>query len=157
MLEQLSSQFGEWIMRVDAEAAVPTIQVKHEGLVEICRYCKQQLGFDYLADLTAAENSDDFRVVYQLYSIADQRYLQINLPLAVKEASPVVPSVTEIWSAANWLEREAYDMYGIRFEGHPDLRRILMPPETDFYPLRKSYVPELRLPEHKAGGSEGGA
>jgi len=151
VLEQLQAQFGGSITQANPEAATPTIQVTREGVVEICRYCKEQLGFDYLADLTAVENGDDFRAVYLLYSIAEQRYLQINLPLSAKD--PSAPTVTGIWAGADWLEREAYDMFGIRFEGHLDLRRILMPPETDFHPLRKSYVPELRLPEHKAEGA----
>jgi NADH-quinone oxidoreductase subunit C len=150
VLEQLQAQFGSAITQANPDAAWLTIQVTREAVAEICRYCNEQLGLDYLADLTAVENGDDFRVVYLVYSIADQRYLQINLPLSTKD--PSLPTVTDVWAGANWLEREAYDMFGIRFEGHPDLRRILMPPETDFHPLRKSYVPELRLPEHKAEG-----
>jgi len=100
--------------------------------------------FDMLADLTAVDylgRVPRFEVVYQLHSIARNHRLRVKA--AVPEDDPVVPSVSSVWKAAIWAEREAWDMFGIRFAGHPDLRRILMYPEFEGHPLRKDY-PLLR-------------
>ncbi len=95
---------------------------------------------DYLADLCGADypdNKDRFEVVYNLYSIKHGHRLRVKA--LVPESDPSVDSVVPVWSGANWHEREACDMYGIVFNGHPDLRRILMPEDWEGYPLRKDY------------------
>ena len=99
-----------------------------------------ELRFDLLADVTAVDylgRSPRFEVVYQLASIALHHRLRVKLP--VDGDAPVVPSASALWKSALWGEREAFDMFGIRFEGHPDLRRILMYPEFQGHPLRKDY------------------
>jgi len=100
--------------------------------------------FDMLTDLTVVDylgRAPRFEVVYQLYSLGRNHRLRVKA--AVPEEDPLVPSVSSLWKAALWAEREAWDMFGIRFAGHPDLRRILMYPEFEGHPLRKDY-PLLR-------------
>jgi len=99
-----------------------------------------ELRFDLLADLTAVDylgRTPRFEVVYQLGSIALHHRLRVKVP--VDGDSPVVPTASGLWKSALWAEREAYDMFGVRFAGHPDLRRILMYPEFQGHPLRKDY------------------
>ncbi|MDE0104554.1 MAG: NADH-quinone oxidoreductase subunit C [Bryobacterales bacterium] len=96
-------------------------------------------GFDYLVDVTAVhwpKRERPFDIVWILYSFAANERIRVKTTAADGEA---VPSVTGLYNSADWLEREAFDMFGVRFEGHPDLRRILMPDEWDGYPLRKEY------------------
>ncbi|MFQ5882349.1 MAG: NADH-quinone oxidoreductase subunit C [Candidatus Methylomirabilales bacterium] len=122
-----------------------TITVKREAMGRICRFLKEdpELQYSFLADLCGVDwlgkREPRFEVVYNLYSIpcADRIRLKIRVP---EEAE--VPSVTGIWPAANWHEREVFDMFGIRFTGHPDLRRILMPEDWEGHPLRKDYPVE---------------
>ena len=99
-----------------------------------------ELRFDLLADLTAVDylgRAPRFEVIYQLQSIPLHHRLRVKVP--VDGPAPEVPSVSGLWKSALWAEREAYDMFGIRFTGHPDLRRILMYPEFEGHPLRKDY------------------
>ncbi|MFQ5691448.1 MAG: NADH-quinone oxidoreductase subunit C [Nitrospinota bacterium] len=114
-----------------------SIAVPAARLVELCGYLKSQHGFNYLSDLCGVhypERDRPFEVVYQLFALDRSERLRLRVRLADGEAAP---SVTGVWRTANWLEREAYDMFGLRFEGHPDLRRILMPEDYEQFPLRK--------------------
>lgn len=105
--------------------------------------CLKEAGMDMLIDLTAIDYlnypdaRDRFGVVYCLLNVATGERLIVKTH--VNDPAPTLPSVYSLWKGAEWLEREVYDMYGIRFEGHPDLRRILMPEEFTAYPLRKDY------------------
>ncbi len=106
-----------------------------------------ELAFDMLIDLTAVDRYKPglrFEVVYHLYSLKNRRYLVLKVQ--VDEDRPEVPSVTGVWASANWHERETYDMFGIRFAGHPDLRRLYMPEEFEYYPLRKDF-PLMGIPD----------
>jgi NADH-quinone oxidoreductase subunit C len=106
-----------------------------------------ELRFEMLSDLTAVDylgREPRFEVIYQLYSVALNHRLRLKVP--VPEDDPVLPSATALWKAANWAEREVWDMFGIRFTGHPDLRRILMYPEFAGHPLRKDYPVDRRQP-----------
>ena len=103
--------------------------------------------FEQLSDLTAVDyrgRTPRFEVIYQLYSISLNHRLRVKVP--VPEDDPVVPTATGVWKSANWAERETWDMFGIRFDGHPDLRRILMYPEFEGHPLRKDYPLARRQP-----------
>lgn len=120
------------------------VVVKFERLLAALGFCKEQLGFDTLTDLTAydtltmsGEHPERFVVVYQLTNLDQEARLRVKA--YVNEDEPVVPTASTIWAAANWAEREVYDMYGIEFEGHPNLIRILMPQEFSGFPLRKDY------------------
>ena len=109
------------------------------SILSTCRYLKQEEQFDFLTDLTAMDDpkrEKRFEVIYQLYSFPHNVRLRLKAPLGEKES---IESVVSLWAAANWLEREAYDMFGIHFRGHPDLRRILLPEEWQGHPLRKDY------------------
>ena len=124
------------------DSGVPAILVPAERLVEICRYLKSTLGleFDYLASETAIDFLDRIDLVYQLRSLAHRR--DCTLRVEIDRDESVAPSVTSVWNAANYQEREIYDLMGVRFTGHPDLRRILLYDEFDGHPLRKDW----RLP-----------
>jgi len=116
-----------------------TLVIERAAIVEVCSAAKD-LGFDTLADLSSVDNFGDeprFEMVYELYSLADNHYLRLKA--VVSEDDLEVPSVTGIWSTANWHEREVYDMMGIKFTGHPDLRRILMWDGYPYFPLRKDF------------------
>jgi len=124
------------------------LHLRRERVVDVMRFLRDDAStrFAMLSDVTAIDLlkhpeadkwPERFAVVYQLYSLEHNARLQVKA--YVPEVPCETPSVTELWSAANWGEREVYDMYGIRFTGHPDLRRILMPDTYEGYPLRKDY------------------
>ncbi|HLL16752.1 MAG TPA: NADH-quinone oxidoreductase subunit C [Pyrinomonadaceae bacterium] len=119
-----------------------SVRVSPARVVEVCEFLKRdaESPFDYLSDLTCVhfpENADaPFEMVYNLYSISAN--VRVRLKAATTEARGV-ESVTGVWPAANWLEREVYDLFGVQFHNHPDLRRILLPPDWEGHPLRKDY------------------
>jgi len=123
------------------------LEVYFNKIAEVCTLLHKSpcTYFDYLACLTALDNGplkNTLEVIYQLYSIPYDFQLMIKVVVArnkPNEPLPEIPSVSHIWQAANWLEREAYDLVGIRFKGHPDLRRILLPDDWQGYPLRQDY------------------
>ncbi len=117
-----------------------TLTVEGDKIAEICRFCREQLGFNYLLDLSGVDHFGEdprFEVVYELYQMEQGEWLRLKV--GVSEDHLEVPSVSGIWETANWHEREAFDMYGIRFSHHPDLRRILMWEGYPFFPLRKDF------------------
>lgn len=117
-----------------------TLTVERALIADIAKIAKDRLGFDLLANLCSVDNfggEPRFEVVYELYSVEDNHYLRLKV--AVSEDEPEVPTVSGVWAAANWLEREVYDLMGIRFGGHPDLRRILMWEGYPFHPMRKDF------------------
>ena len=133
-----------------------TYQVEKKDSIEVFKTLKEEFSFEMLIDLTCVDWLDDkenrFEVVYQLLSIEKKQRLCIKIE--VSESEPKVASIRELWPAANFLEREAWDMYGVEFENHGDLRRILMYDEFKGHPLRKDYPilkkqprVKLRLPE----------
>jgi len=118
------------------------VSVKREKIVEICRYLYEDddIRMNYLADLCGVdypERKYRFEVVYNLYSLKYNHRLIVKA--LIPESDPCINSVVPVWKGANWHEREACDMYGIVFNGHPDLRRILMPDDWEGFPLRKDY------------------
>jgi NADH-quinone oxidoreductase subunit C len=121
---------GEWTLWVTDPEAVP----------QVCEFAKKELGFDYLVDITSIDNYGEdprFTLVYHLYGYRHLRYLRLKTN--VSEEKSEAPSVIGVWRTADWHEREIYDMMGIRFRGHPDLRRILMWEGYPYYPLRKDF------------------
>jgi len=110
------------------------LRCRPHGLRELCAALRDEYGFDYLADLAGAD-CPELRLVIRLYSTARKDYARISVPL--DRADPVVATISSLWPAAGWQEREAYDLFGIRFDGHPDLRRILLPLDWHGYPLRR--------------------
>ncbi len=125
-----------------------TAVVPKDRIVEICRFLKEdaELAFDLLADLCGIDMNtpeNRFGVIYNLYSLKNKH--RIRLKVFASGENPKVPTVTGVWSTANWHERETFDMFGIIFEGHPDLRRMYMPDEFEHYPLRKDF-PLMGIP-----------
>ncbi|MBL8131618.1 MAG: NADH-quinone oxidoreductase subunit C [Anaerolineae bacterium] len=125
-----------------------TLIVRRQDVARVARFLRDTSGlvYNYLSDISAVdyypevrgpEGDGRFAVSYHLYSMLYNR--RIRLKAFLPEDDPVVPTVTVLWQAANWLEREAFDMMGIRFEGHPDMRRLLMPADWDGHPHRRDY------------------
>ena len=123
-----------------------SIRVDRASIVAVCDFLKrdEQTPFDYLSDLTCVHFPDrkeaPFEVVYNLYSIPANERIRLKVATTAEEA---VESVTPLWPAANWMEREVFDLFGIRFSNHPDLRRLLLPPDWEGHPLRKDFPLEF--------------
>lgn len=114
--------------------------VEREKLLELLKLAKEELGFNVLYDLTAADHLERepyFHVIYVLHS--QEHLAKLILKVRLERDNPVLPSATGLWPMANWFERELYDFYGISFESHPALKRILMPDDWRGHPLRKDY------------------
>jgi len=118
-----------------------SLMVGPEQIVAVCRTLREEFGFERLAGETAVDywpqQTPRFHVIYQLYSLRANLRLELRVPLAGQ--TPQIPTVESVYPNANWYEREVWDMFGIRFEGHSDLRRILMPADWAGHPLRKDY------------------
>ncbi len=139
-------RFGTTIENTTEFRGELTLYIHPDGIVDICAELSQHpdLRFNMLTDLTAVdhwkemkEGEPRFHVVYHLFSTITKQRIRLKAP--VWESLPEIDSVTSVWCGANWHERECFDMFGIRFKGHPDLRRILMPDDWEGYPLRKDY------------------
>ena len=141
LAQQLQVAFGELVSLLPSFRDEVSVQVHSaERIQEVCRFAKLSLGFDMLLDLSSVDQyGDDPRwvVVYELYGIAHGCHLRLRT--AVSEEKSELPTVSSVWRTANWHEREVYDMMGIRFSGHPDLRRILMWDGYPYFPLRKDF------------------
>ena len=157
IIEKLKATFGEQAIVASEFRGELTIVVPKDRIVEVCRFLKEdpELNFNLLADVCGIDmNTSEkrFGVIYNLFSMKNR--FRIRLKTFVEEENPKVPSVTSLWGTANWHERETYDMFGIVFEGHPDLRRVYMPEDFEHYPLRKDFplmgIPgSLSLPKNK--------
>jgi len=135
---KLETQFG--VLKKTEFRGETTLEFAAADIFAVCEFCKHTLGFDYLVDLSTVDHLGQdprFEVVYELYSYGSGVHLRLKA--AVAEDAPEIASVTGVWQTANWHEREAYDMMGIRFSGHPDLRRILMWEGYPYFPLRKEF------------------
>jgi len=139
-LESLSRSFGDKIQHQNEFRGETTYTIDASDLREIAKFCRDELSFDYLIDITSIDNFGDeprFEIVYHLYSMPHAVHLRLKLK--VPEKIGAVDTVSVIWPTTNWHEREIYDMMGIKFNGHPDLRRILMWDGYPFFPLRKDF------------------
>lgn len=141
LAQKLKAQFGDGLSAPAEFRGEITLELADsERVAEVCAWAKQQLGFDYLVDLSAVDHYGEdprFSIVYELYSFKHRSHLRLKT--RVSEESPELPTVTPVWRTADWHERESYDMFGIRFRGHPDLRRILMWEGYPYFPLRKDF------------------
>jgi NADH-quinone oxidoreductase subunit C len=154
ILERLRARFGAGVVDTHAHRGDHTALLDRSVLLEVLRYCRDDaaLGFDVLVDLTAVdylaypgrEDGPRFDVVYHLYSLAHNHRLRVKVRLDEDDA--VVPTAVRLWPIANWLEREVWDMFGVRFGGHPDPRRLLLYEEFVGHPLRKDYPVNRRQP-----------
>jgi NADH-quinone oxidoreductase subunit C len=146
---QLRARFGDDVGPLSEPKVDRSCQVARERIAEVCRFLKRAPGLelDFLEDLTAVDwpKREVIEVVYHLLSYRHRH--GIVLKVEAPRAAPSVPSVEGVWKAANWYEREVYDLFGVAFPGHPDLRRILLPDDWVGHPLRKDY--------QEAGGYHG--
>jgi NADH-quinone oxidoreductase subunit C len=138
----LRTQFGESIRRASVSCGDTSVVVAREKAHDVLAWLKNEEAFNFLVDVTAVEFRDrelPMEVVYHLWSIDNRRFLRVKIELD-RLGPLVVDSVVDLWQGANWMEREVWDMFGIRFNGHPDLRRILMWENySEGFPLRKDF------------------
>lgn len=139
LADALRNRFGEAVSLYGIYRGQAFIETGAEAVSGILEFLKNEEGFDYLVDLTAVHRPDKekpFEIVWILYSFAKNTRLRVKASVA---DGGKIPSVAALYSSADWAEREAYDMFGVEFENHPDLKRILMPDEWEGFPLRKEY------------------
>ncbi len=140
MFDALGETFAEEIQAKTEFRGETTYTIASGDLREIAKFCRDELSFDYLLDITSIDNYGEeprFEIVYHLYSMPHAVHLRVKLK--VPEEADAVDTISDIWPTANWHEREAYDMMGIKFNGHPDLRRILMWEGYPYFPLQKDF------------------
>ena len=140
LLDSLGKLFGAKIQDKTEFRGETSYLIRPNDLREVAKFCRHDLSFDYLIDITSVDNFGEeprFEIVYELYSIT--LAVHLRLKLKVSEEAGAVDTVSDIWPTANWHEREIYDMMGIKFNGHPDLRRILMWDGYPYFPLRKEF------------------
>lgn len=146
VIDALTDQFSDSIISVYQSSGDTFVHIEADANVEICSYLKQEHNFIYLTDVFGSDrftSENRFEVYYNLVSLKDQ--IRLFLKLQLEESLPTVKSVTDVWKSASWSEREVYDMFGIEFTGHPDMRRIFMPQDFDYFPMRKEF-PLLGIP-----------
>lgn len=141
LAQRLRTRFGDLISEpVEFRDEITVTLADAERVAEVCQFARDELGFDFLLDLTSVDNYGEeprWTVVYELYGLGHHGHLRLKTH--VGEEKSELPTVTGVWPAADWHEREVYDMMGIRFRGHPDLRRILMWEGYPYFPLRKDF------------------
>lgn len=140
VVEAIEARFPGALAQLRADRGQTVVYLAPASLVEVCRFLKQEQQFERLAGITAVDwypLDPRFEVVYLLHSIS--RQLRLRLKCRVPEQEAELDSLTELWPSANWYEREVFDLFGIRFRGHPNLRRIMLPEDWEGHPLRKDY------------------
>jgi NADH-quinone oxidoreductase subunit D len=146
---QLQAQFADLVSEPREFRGEVSLTVHDsERIAEVCSFARKELGYDYLVDISSVDlygENPRFRIVYHLYSYRHQGHLRLST--FVVEARPELPTTTGVWRGAEWHEREVFDLMGIRFQGHPDLRRILMWEGYPYYPLRKDFPMEGKASE----------
>jgi NADH-quinone oxidoreductase subunit C len=157
ILARLQEAFSDALRETAVARDGPVAVVDKARLLEVCRFLRddEELRCDHLADLCGAdypEREDRFEVVYHLYSLAHHHRVRLKVRAAEGEA---VPTLTPLWIGAEWPEREVYDLFGVPFEGHPDLRRLFLPDDWEGHPLRKDHerggeVVDFALPSRTA-------
>ncbi|MFN0141559.1 MAG: NADH-quinone oxidoreductase subunit C [Pyrinomonadaceae bacterium] len=140
-VERLKTKNASWVANVSEGHGEVTVVVVRESIVDVCSYLKTECGFDMLADLCGCDRGPEedprFEVNYHLFGTKHHDRLRLKVLLSEDDAH--VATVTTLWKTADWHERETYDLVGVIFDGHPDLRRILLPSDFDGHALRKDY------------------
>ncbi|HKO96691.1 MAG TPA: NADH-quinone oxidoreductase subunit C [Pyrinomonadaceae bacterium] len=145
LVKQLNTKFAGAVLAATEFIGQLSVQIVPERIVEVCEFLRTDPDnrFNYLSDLTCVhfplQSEAPLQIVYQLYSITRNERVRLKVPLS----DGTVDSVTSVWPTANWMEREVYDLFGVNFRNHPDLRRILLPNDWEGYPLRKDYPLEF--------------
>ena len=139
--QQIKAKFGELLSEpAEFRGEITLLVTDAERMVEVCEFAKKTLGFNMLLDITGIDNYGEdprWTLVYELYHMEQKTHLRLKTN--VSEEKSELPTISAVWRGADWHEREIYDMMGVRFSGHPDLRRILMWDGYPYYPLRKDF------------------
>ena len=146
VVDALKKEFADDVLKTTEYANEQTVYVSKERIVDVARFLREKQDFNYLVDLAGIDlftEKDRFEVFYNLVSIKGRK--RIRIKILVDEDDMNVPSIVGIYRSANWNEREVWDMLGVNFEGHPDLRRMYMPEDYEHFPLRKEF-PNLGIP-----------
>jgi NADH-quinone oxidoreductase subunit C len=141
-VDRIKSEFADQVLGTESSCEQIVISVKRDKIINILKLLRGEFEFDSLIDLCGldclnAGTPERFAVVYNLYSLRHKE--RIRIKAFIPEKDPTIDSASGLWLSVNWAEREAYDMYGIKFLGHPGLRRLLLPDDYGSYPLRKDY------------------
>ncbi len=145
VVDSLNTNLPDSVLDVKTFRGETTLIIDKKRVREVCSHLKNEFGFKFIADITAVDylgvKTPRFEVVYHVHRFGPDfdDNVRIRLKTELPEEEPRIDSVVPVWSGANWLEREVYDMFGIVFLGHPDLRRILMPEDYEPHPLRKDF------------------
>jgi NADH-quinone oxidoreductase subunit C len=146
LVDGLTENFSDKLIEVYQSSGDTFVRVVADSILEISKYLKEKQHFVFLCDVFGNDRytSDErFEVVYNLMNLRTQT--RVFIKVRVEEENPTLESVSSVWKAAGWNEREVYDMFGVRFENHPDLRRIFMPEDFEYFPMRKEF-PLLGIP-----------
>ena len=138
----LGEKFGDKIMSVEEPYGLLTFETSKDVIIEVLKFLKESsiANFNFLTDITAVhypEKQHGLAVVYHLHSMVKR--IRVRIKVYLDAQHPVIPTATAVWNGANWMERETYDFFGVNFEGHPDLRRILNMDELGVHPMLKQY------------------
>ncbi|HZF00066.1 MAG TPA: NADH-quinone oxidoreductase subunit C [Planctomycetota bacterium] len=141
-IEAVKAKYADQVLGTGTHAGQPWIDVKRDRIVDILKTLRDDVGLDMLTDLTAVDHLNQglperFAVVYQFYSVKDN--VRARVKAWVPEADPTIDSASALYRSAPWAEREVWDLYGIKFNGHPDLKRLMLPENYEGHPLRKDY------------------
>jgi len=141
-IETVKTKFADQVLGTGAHAGQPWVDVKRDRITDIVKMLRDEGGYDMLTDVTAVDYLNQgmperYAVVYQFYSVKDNARARVKA--WVPEADPIIDSVSSLYRSAPWAEREVWDLMGIKFKGHPDLKRIQLPENYEGHPLRKDY------------------
>ena len=136
--DKLKARFGEGVEFQD-NPLTPFVRVKADAIAQVAQFLKEtpELGFDSLMCQTAVDNPANFTIVYFLFSMKHNH--KVTLKVETPKDNPIVLTVEKIWAAADWFEREVYDLFGVKFAGHSNMIRIMLPDDWEGHPLRKDY------------------
>ena len=142
IVQALTEKFGGQIIGVNEPYGLLTFETTKDVIIEVLRFLKEgaNTNFNFLTDITAVhypEKKHGIAVVYHLHSMVKK--IRVRVKVFIDEHHPTIPTATVLWNSANWMERETYDFFGVKFEGHPDLRRILNMDELGVHPMLKQY------------------
>jgi len=149
-IDRVKDKFGNVVLEVHDFRGDQTVTIKKEKVYDVSKFLRDDLdlSFNFLMDITAVDYLDKkahrFEVVYHFYSLENNNRIRIKAPVSEKDCE--INTLTELWKTANWYEREIWDMYGIKFKGHPNMKRILLYEEFKGHPLRKDYPINKRQP-----------
>ncbi len=141
-IESVKTKFADQVLGTGTHAGQPWIDVKRDRILDIVKMIRDEAGYDMLTDLTAVDYLNQgmperYAVVYQFYSVKEN--LRTRVKAWVPEADPLIDSVSSLYRSAPWAEREVWDLMGLKFKGHPDLKRLMLPENYEGHPLRKDY------------------